>query len=198
MQLRLGIDDNFGLANTTICERGFSKQIWANLSDRKNRLKLETWNASMRVSLCGLPMENMDWARIFDTWKSTKNRMKGCAFGVGWWLSALCRESKQFLCIILLHVFLQYSKTSYYFHIQYKTASIKFGVFNVECCKKCLKVWVKCDHSEALHIEMHVDTSNLEHWLRGLETAKFPHVNRWHHLSVAEGLKYDHCRCQDL
>ena len=28
----------------------------------------------MRVSLCNLPMENMDWARIFDTWKSTKNQ----------------------------------------------------------------------------------------------------------------------------
>ena len=27
----------------------------------------------MRVSLWGLPMENMDWARISDTWKSTKN-----------------------------------------------------------------------------------------------------------------------------
>ena len=28
----------------------------------------------MQVSLCGLPMENVDWARILDTWKSTKNR----------------------------------------------------------------------------------------------------------------------------
>ena len=28
----------------------------------------------MRLSLCGPPMENMDWARVFDTWKSTKNR----------------------------------------------------------------------------------------------------------------------------
>ena len=162
LQLWLGIDYNSGLANTTICERGFSKQIWANLSDRRNRLKLETWNALMRVSLCGLPMENMDWARIFDTWKSTKNRTKGCAFGVGWWLSALCRESKQFLCIILLHVLLQYSKTSYYFlSHSIQNSQYQVSLFYVKCCKKSLKVWVKCDHSEALHIDMHVHTSNL-------------------------------------
>jgi hypothetical protein len=36
--------------------------------------KIETLDASMRVSLCGLPMENMDWAKNFDTWKPTKNR----------------------------------------------------------------------------------------------------------------------------
>ena len=28
----------------------------------------------MQVSLCGLPMENVDWARIFGTWKSIENR----------------------------------------------------------------------------------------------------------------------------
>ena len=55
-----------------MCEHGFSKQNWVK-SDRRSRLKLETLDALMRVSLCGLPMENMDWARIFDTWKSTKN-----------------------------------------------------------------------------------------------------------------------------
>ena len=43
-------------------------------SDRKIRLKSETLDALMRVSLCGLPMENIDWAKTFDTWKSTKNR----------------------------------------------------------------------------------------------------------------------------
>ena len=26
----------------------------------------------MQVSLCGLPMENMDWTGIFDTWKLTQ------------------------------------------------------------------------------------------------------------------------------
>ena len=66
MQLRLGTDCNFGLASTTVYERGFSKQFWVE-NDCKIRLKLETLDALMRVSLCGLPMENMDWARIFDT-----------------------------------------------------------------------------------------------------------------------------------
>ena len=43
-------------------------------SDCKSQLKLETLDALMRVSLCGLPMESMDWARISNTWKSTKIR----------------------------------------------------------------------------------------------------------------------------
>ena len=30
-----------------------------------------------------------------------------------------------------------------------------------EVLQKSLKVWVKCDYSEALHIEMHVHTPNL-------------------------------------
>ena len=73
LQLRLGTNCNFGLASTTICERGFSKQNWVK-SDRRSRLKLETLDALMRVSLCSLPMGNMDWATNFGTWKSTKNR----------------------------------------------------------------------------------------------------------------------------
>jgi len=40
----------------------------------KNRLKLETLDALMRVSLCGFPMKNMDQARIFATWILTKNQ----------------------------------------------------------------------------------------------------------------------------
>jgi hypothetical protein len=43
-------------------------------SDRRSLLKLEVLDALMQVSLCGLPMENMDWARIFDTCKLTKNQ----------------------------------------------------------------------------------------------------------------------------
>ena len=38
-------------------------------------------------------------------------------------------------------------------------ASTKF--FFGEVLQKSLKVWVKCDYFEALHIEMHVHTSNL-------------------------------------
>ena len=50
---------------------------------------------------------------------------------------------------MLLHACLQYSETSYCFDIQYKMANFKFFVV------------VKCDYIEALHIEMHVHTSNL-------------------------------------
>ena len=56
LQLRLNIDCNFGLASTTICERGFSKQSGVK-SDRSSRLKLETLDALMQVSLYGLLME---------------------------------------------------------------------------------------------------------------------------------------------
>ena len=73
LQLCLGIDCNYGLASTTICEHGFSKQNWVK-SDRKSRWKVETLDALMRVPLCDLPMDNMDWTKNFNTWKSTKNR----------------------------------------------------------------------------------------------------------------------------
>ena len=43
-------------------------------SDHRSRLKLETSDALMWVSLCGLPMEIMDGASIFETWKSTKKQ----------------------------------------------------------------------------------------------------------------------------
>jgi hypothetical protein len=54
------------LANTTICECGFSKQ-YGMKNDCKSQLKLETLDALIRKSLCGLPMENMNWANFFDT-----------------------------------------------------------------------------------------------------------------------------------
>ena len=44
LQFRLNIGCNFGLASTTICERGFLENIWVK-SDRSIRLKLETLNA---------------------------------------------------------------------------------------------------------------------------------------------------------
>ena len=43
--------------------------------------------------------------------------------------------------------------------MQFKTANIKFILGEV--LQKSLKVWVKCDYFDALHIEMHVHTSNL-------------------------------------
>ena len=72
MWLWLGTNCNLGLASTTLCERGFSKQNWVK-SDHRSQLKFDTWDALTRGSWCILPMENMDWARIFDTWRSPKN-----------------------------------------------------------------------------------------------------------------------------
>ena len=66
-----------------------------------------------------------------------------------------------------MHVLLQYSETSYYVHIQYKMASIKFLFLFLrregggEVLQKSLKVWVKCDYREDLHVEMHVHTLDL-------------------------------------
>ena len=56
LQLRLNTNYNFGLASTTICEHRFSKQNWMK-SYCKIRLRLESLDALMQVSLCGLPME---------------------------------------------------------------------------------------------------------------------------------------------
>ena len=41
-------------------------------SNHKSRLKLEPLYALLQVSLCALLMKNMDWAKKFGTWKSTK------------------------------------------------------------------------------------------------------------------------------
>ena len=56
-----------------MCERGFSKHNWVK-SDCRNHLKLEILDGLIQMSLCSLPIENMDWTRSFDTWKSTQNR----------------------------------------------------------------------------------------------------------------------------
>jgi hypothetical protein len=72
-----------------------------------------------------------------------------------------------------LHVLLQYSETSCYFCIQYKTANIKLFLF-VKVLQNNLKVGVKCDYFEALHIEMHVPTSDLNTSKIGHGTLKLP------------------------
>ena len=61
------------LGNTTICKHGFFNHNWVK-SDRKSQLKPQTLDALMRVSLCSILMENTDWAKTSDTWKSTKSR----------------------------------------------------------------------------------------------------------------------------
>ena len=91
MQLPLGTDCNFSLASTTICESGFSKNIWVK-SDCRSRLKLETLDTLVQVSLCGLPIEHMDWDGTF--WHLEIDQKPYCfAFGWRWRWSALCTES---------------------------------------------------------------------------------------------------------
>ena len=57
-----------------------------------------------------------------------------------------------------MYVLLQYSETSYYFHIHQND---QYQVLFRKVLQKSLKFWVKCDYFEALHIGMHVQTSNL-------------------------------------
>ena len=51
-------------SNIAICERGFSKKN-AIKSHLRNKLNFKTLDALMRVSLCGLELDAMDWATIF-------------------------------------------------------------------------------------------------------------------------------------
>ena len=60
---------------TTLATSAWQAQLYMNVwvkSDCRSRLKLATLDVLMRVSLCSLPMENMDWARIFDSQHFTK------------------------------------------------------------------------------------------------------------------------------
>jgi hypothetical protein len=47
-------------SSIAICERGFSKQN-AIKSHLRTSLKLDTLDALMRVSLCGIELKNVDW-----------------------------------------------------------------------------------------------------------------------------------------
>ena len=70
-------------------------------------------------------MDNMDWAKIFDTWKSTKTRralpleLDDDEVQYAWNLNNF---SASFYCIYSFNIVRQ----SYDFHIQYKTANLKF------------------------------------------------------------------------
>ena len=96
----------------------------------------------------------MDWARMFDTWKSTKT-------------GGLCLWNWMMIkCIMVSHLNNVHASfyCMYFFNIVRHRIifmfSIKF-VLLVKCCEKSSEVWVECDHFEALCIEMHVHTSNL-------------------------------------
>jgi len=83
----------------------------------------------------------------------------------------------------------------YFFNIVRHHVIFKFNtkwpkssfLFFCEALAKSLKVWVKCDYFEALHIEMHVHTSNLNtDW--NLEVSPrlvtFTKSNYTHHLHI--------------
>ena len=59
-------------SSIAICERGFSKQN-ASKSHLFNRLNLKTLDALMRVSLCELDVDGMDWALI-NSWRNMQGR----------------------------------------------------------------------------------------------------------------------------
>ena len=56
-------------SSIAICERRFSKQN-AIKSHLHNRLNLKTLDAFMRVFLCELEVDAMDWSTIFNIWRN--------------------------------------------------------------------------------------------------------------------------------
>ena len=90
------------------------------------------------TQICDLPMENMDWTRIFNTWKSTQ-KPEGFAFEVHY-VGNLNKCSASFYC---MHFFILFS-----YSIQNGQYQVSFFLWSV-------------DYTKALHIEMHVHTSNL-------------------------------------
>ena len=56
-------------SSIAISERGFSKQD-AIKSHLRNKLNLKTLDTFMQVSLCGLEVDVMDWATIFNIWRN--------------------------------------------------------------------------------------------------------------------------------
>ena len=109
----------------------FFKHNWVK-SDRRSRLKLETLDALMRVSLCSLLMENMDWA-IKNWHLEIDQKPEGFAFGVGWWLSALCWKSSNFGAPFYCMCFLNIMRHHIIFIINTKRP---ISSFLVKCCKK--------------------------------------------------------------
>jgi hypothetical protein len=51
----------------------FMRGAFPNKSHLQGSLKLDTLNALMRVSLCNIEMDNMDWRMIFEVWQNMTN-----------------------------------------------------------------------------------------------------------------------------
>jgi hypothetical protein len=84
--------------------------LQTKLAEEWSHMSIGTWNircidALMRVPLRCFPIEN--WTKIFDTWQSTL-KSEGFAFGVGRWLSALCKDlnnlSASFCCVYFFDI----------------------------------------------------------------------------------------------
>ena len=60
-------------SSIVICEREFSKQN-AIKSHLCNKLNLKALDALMQVSLCGLEVDAMDWATIFNIWRNMQDQ----------------------------------------------------------------------------------------------------------------------------
>ena len=60
-------------ASTAICERGFSKQNVVK-STLRSRLRLNTLDALMCVSLCGLGANEINWQVVLQEWRNMRDR----------------------------------------------------------------------------------------------------------------------------
>ena len=59
-------------SSMVICERGFSKEN-AIKSHSRNRLNLKTLDALTQVILCGLEVDAMDWATIYNIYRNMQD-----------------------------------------------------------------------------------------------------------------------------
>ena len=128
------------------------------LGGTSQKCVVQSFHQSQWRSLCGFPMENMDWAIIFDTWQSTEN----------WRALPLELDDDQVHYIRNLNNFNVSFYCMHFFNIVrhriifiLNTKRPISSSFFCEVLQKCSKVWVMCDYFEALHIRMHVHTSNL-------------------------------------
>ena len=60
-------------SSIAVCERGCFEQN-AIKSYFASFIEVGHLDASMRVSLCGTKLENMDWRAIFELWRNLKNQ----------------------------------------------------------------------------------------------------------------------------
>ena len=80
------------LASTAICERWFSKQNIVK-SALRSRLRLNTLDALMRISLYGLGANEIDWQTVLHEWRN----MRDLSIRVLDWTSVCVCASKHYL-----------------------------------------------------------------------------------------------------